>query len=121
MLTHYDPTLPLTAPVVKILDASYCLAISTPVWSNEAIVLQITHAAVICVLAIIQFVRLSFQMYRATKQWHINQYMSLLVQQGILYFFAYVPIFLHLPYASLSDDGLGANGGFRLASFCSTS
>ena len=43
-------------------------------------------------LAIFQFLRQSFHMYRATKQWQLNRYMGLLVKQGILYFIAYVPV-----------------------------
>ena len=43
-----------------------------------------------CILAIIQFMKQSLQMYRVMKQWHSNQYMSLLVTQGLIYFFAYV-------------------------------
>ena len=43
-----------------------------------------------CILAIIQFVRQSLQMYRVTKQWQLSKYMNLLVKQGIFYFFVYV-------------------------------
>ena len=43
-----------------------------------------------CILAIVQFLRQLLQMYRMTKQWQINHYMSLLVKQGILYYLAYV-------------------------------
>ncbi|KAF8124714.1 hypothetical protein EV363DRAFT_1435185 [Boletus edulis] len=51
----------------------------------------------VCMLAIIQFVRQSLQMYRVTKQWQLNQYMHLLVKQGVFYFLAYVsvPILSH--------------------------
>ncbi|KAN0092674.1 hypothetical protein V8E55_003458 [Tylopilus felleus] len=38
-------------------------------------------------LAVVQFVRQSLQMHRATKQWKPNRYMSLLVGHDILYFF----------------------------------
>ncbi|KAN0082762.1 hypothetical protein V8E55_008557 [Tylopilus felleus] len=41
-----------------------------------------------CILVIIQFVNQSLQMYRVTKQWHINRYMNLLATQGLIYFFA---------------------------------
>lgn len=74
------------------MDDSFCLVISTPVGTNEATIFQITHGAAMCLLAIIRFVRQSLQMYRATKQWQPNRYMSLLVTQGIFYFFAYVPV-----------------------------
>ena len=60
-----------------------------------AIVLQITHGTAMCMLALFQFVRQSYQMYRVTKQWQLNRYMNLLVGQGILYFIVYVPPHLH--------------------------
>ena len=61
-------------------------------WTNVAIILQITHSAALCVLGVIQVMRQSLQLYRATKQWQLNRYMSLLARQGILSFFAYVPV-----------------------------
>jgi len=71
----------------QILDFSFC------VWQNElpsltnvVSILQMTHAAAMCILAIAQFVRQSLQMRRATKVWQLNRYMNLLVKQGILYF-----------------------------------
>ncbi|KAG9315418.1 hypothetical protein JVU11DRAFT_4571 [Chiua virens] len=51
---------------------------------------QITFAAVLCMLAIVQFAWESLQMYHATKQWKLNRYIKLLVQQGILHFLAIV-------------------------------
>ncbi|KAF8135154.1 hypothetical protein EV363DRAFT_1447915 [Boletus edulis] len=46
-------------------------------------------------------------MYRARKQWQINQYMSLLVQQGILYFLA---IFLFTLMNALAAAGKLGSG-----------
>ena len=60
------------------------------VWGEVIAILQITHGAVMCILAIGKFVRESHEMYRATKQWKLNQYMGLLVKQGIFYFLVYV-------------------------------
>ena len=45
-----------------------------------------------CIFAITQFVRQLLETYRVTKQWQLNRYMTLLVRQGVLYFFAYVLI-----------------------------
>ena len=55
-------------------------------------ILQLTHGAALCTLAIFQSVRQSLQMYHVTKQWQLNRYMTLLVKQGILYFFVCVPV-----------------------------
>ena len=81
-----------TVNTVQILDFSFC------VWQNKlpsltkvVSILQMTHAAAMCVLAIAQFVRQLLQMHRVMKGWQLNRYMNLLVQQGILYFLGYVP------------------------------
>ena len=88
-----------TVAAIQILDFSFCMEQPTlPVWTNIAAILQITHGAAMCTLAIIRFARQTFQMYRVTNQWQINQYMSLLVREGVLYFFAYAPVpFFHCP------------------------
>ena len=59
-------------------------------WSDIANISQMTHGTAMCILVIIQFVKQSLQMYRVTKQWHINRYMNLLATQGLIYFSAYV-------------------------------
>ncbi|KAF8552029.1 hypothetical protein OG21DRAFT_1486496 [Imleria badia] len=74
--------------IIQTLDYPSCVVLPTPVWLNEATILRITHGAAMGMLAIIQFVRQSLQMYRVTNQWQLNRYMNLLVKQGILYFFA---------------------------------
>ena len=52
-------------------------------------ILKITHATVVCILSIIQFIRQLLQMYHVTKQWlALNRYLNLLIQQGVFYFFA---------------------------------
>ena len=80
-----------TVANIQIMDFSFCvLGLNQRTWTTVITVLQITHSGAVCTLAIVQFVRQSLQMYRATKQWRPNQYMSLLVKQGILYFLAYV-------------------------------
>lgn len=81
-----------TVHTTQILNFSFC------VWQNNlpsltkvVSILQMTHAAAMCILAIVQFVRQSLQMRRVTKGWQLNRYMNLLVKQGILYFVGYVP------------------------------
>ncbi|KAF8442324.1 hypothetical protein L210DRAFT_3536329 [Boletus edulis BED1] len=79
----------LPAGVIQILDISFCtLASTVPTWTNVAVILQITQGGTLCLLGIVQVVRQSLQMYRATKAWQINRYMALLVKQGMLSFFA---------------------------------
>ena len=66
------------------------------IWGKVIAILQITNGAVMCILAIVQSVRVSLQMDSVTRQWQPNRYMNLLVKQGILYFLAYVRILSHL-------------------------
>ncbi|KAF8135063.1 hypothetical protein EV363DRAFT_1322397 [Boletus edulis] len=79
----------LPAGVVQILDISFCtLASTVPTWTNVAVILQVTQGGILCLLGIVQVVKQSLQMYRATKAWQVNRYMALLVKQGMLSFLA---------------------------------
>lgn len=115
-------TIPLlgcrTAATFQIFNLSFCAVQATPViWTQIATSLQITQGGAMCILAIIQFVRQSLQMYRATKLLQFNRYMSLLARQGILYFFVYVLV----PWSSLPSKQSLPNElmvTFCTASFC---
>lgn len=81
----------LTVATLQILGFSACQVQPTSVvWLEVSTILQVTHSATTCVLAMVQFVRQLLQMYRVTKQWQPNRYMNLLVNQGIMYFSVYV-------------------------------
>ena len=99
-LTSCPPPLHLLAAAVatgQILDFSFCVVqTAPPTWDNMAAILQITHGIAMCILVIIQGVRQSLQMYHVTKQWQLNRYMKMLVQQEILYFFVCVTLCLIL-------------------------
>ena len=56
---------------------------------------QAILGALMCLLAVIRFVRESLQMYRVTKRFEISRYLSLLTRDGILYFLAYVHPLVH--------------------------
>ena len=45
---------------------------------------------VLLVLVIIRALKQSFEIYKATKRWHVNQCIQQLVRDGILYFLMYV-------------------------------
>ena len=64
----------------------------SPAWTKAATILEVIIGAIMCTLVICRFITQSLQMYRATKQWRVSGYMNLLVQQGIVYFLAYVPL-----------------------------
>ncbi|KAF8442258.1 hypothetical protein L210DRAFT_3202434 [Boletus edulis BED1] len=101
----------LSAPVIQITDFSYCLVLPIAVWTDETAAFQITHGAVMCTLAIFQFVGQLLQMYSATKQWQISQYLKLIVKQGIIYFFA---IFLFNLMEMLAVAGEFPTGGWQM-------
>lgn len=102
--------------VAHIMDLSFCAAALAPSWKMVSSITQLIHAAVMCMLVIIQFIRQSVQMYKATKQWQLNRFVNLLVMEGVLYFFAYVLILSFLssisPLFHLIRTTNGANGDF---------
>jgi len=77
----------LSVATIQILDFSVCVVeYTSPTWTEVATILQISHGTAMCMLALFQFMRQSFQMYCVTKQWQPNRYMTLLVSEGFLYF-----------------------------------
>ena len=80
--------------IVQVVNFTFCND-SPPVtllgYLGDAVprfILSIT----LLILAVIQTLKHSVEMYRATKQWQPNRYMQLLVRDGILYFLLYVPL-----------------------------
>ncbi|KAF8551159.1 hypothetical protein OG21DRAFT_1513128 [Imleria badia] len=108
----------LSVATGQILQFSFCV-IQPPaalaIWTKVGSVLQMTQGAVLCILAIVQCVRQSLRMHHATKEWQLSRYMILLVKQGVLYFFAHVPI-SSFPLFSAAIQGRNitkrANGNF---------
>ena len=96
-LMHLQSSFP---PVitVQVLDFTYCTALlsNTP-WPQTVVYLcgvgpRFLLGVVLLVLAVIQTLKQSMEMYRATKQWQPNRYMQQLVKDGIFYFLVYVPL-----------------------------
>ncbi|KAG9313379.1 hypothetical protein JVU11DRAFT_5697 [Chiua virens] len=78
---------------IQLLEYSSCYEKNTAIiWVEVTLILQVIFAAVLCMLAIIQFVKQSISMYNLTKQWQLNRYINLLVKEGIVYFIMYVPV-----------------------------
>ncbi|KAF8442246.1 hypothetical protein L210DRAFT_3536138 [Boletus edulis BED1] len=89
-------TYPTYIPDVATQTPS-CAVVLPPVSTKVGAAVQIINGTALCTLAIVQFVVQSLQMYRITKRLQINQYVNLIVKQGILYFFVYVPSYLLSP------------------------
>ncbi|KAF8553295.1 hypothetical protein OG21DRAFT_1485495 [Imleria badia] len=105
---------PKNMPVViyQILDFSFCvLQATSPVWTNVAVIFQITQGAAVCMLAIVQSARQSVEMYRLTKQCQLNRYMSLLIKQGIL---SFLVVLLFNLINVLSVSGTAPTGGWKV-------
>lgn len=94
--THTTFTGRLIVATIHILDSSICdpqLEPALYIWGRVTFVLLVVNGATMCILpAITQFVKESLQMYRVARQWRLNQYVNLLVKQGILCLLAYVPV-----------------------------
>jgi len=83
------PNTYISVTVAQVLDFSFC----TVLYINSPPYLQVYLAAprlvlsvALIVFAVVQILKQSFEMYRATKQWQPNRYMQKLVGDGILYF-----------------------------------
>ena len=105
--TRVDPSftkLCLTVSIVQLLDATVCIGVmNTPSWDIASTIIQFILSTAMCALVMTQFMRESLQMYKATRKLQFNKYMSLLVRDGLLYFFVYVPPF---PSTFCRYDGL---------------
>lgn len=95
---------PSLVMIVEIQDFSLCIGgpnITPNVWISSEVPVFVV-SVVLFILALVQTLKESIGMYKATKWWRPNQYMKLLMKHGILYFFLYVflPLFMeasHLP------------------------
>ena len=89
--------------VAQVLDYSTC-ELQNVVPISVVLLRTVTPAilgTLMCLLAVIQFTRESLQMYRATKQFEISCYLSLLTRDGILYFLVYVHPLSFDPFPSV--------------------
>ena len=60
--------------------------------------LRFILSVVLLVLAVIQTINQSVDMFKATKQWQPNKYMQQLVTDGILYFLVYASLFISIHF-----------------------
>ena len=59
-------------------------------------ILRVVLSVMLFILAAIQTVKQSIDMFKATKQWKPNKYMQQLMADGILYFLVYdFPFYFH--------------------------
>jgi hypothetical protein len=79
--------------VVQVVNFSLC----SVTFINASLLLNLYIAiprfvlgATLLVLAVIQALKQLVEMYKATKQWQLNQCIQQLVRDGILYFLMYV-------------------------------
>ena len=75
----------------SICDQSYNLP--SPLWSYQ--LSGFLFSALLLILALIQTLKQSIDMYKATKQWQPNRYMKLLIKDGIIYYVLYVISFFY--------------------------
>ena len=63
-------------------------------------ILQFILSVALLCFAVIQVLKQSFEMYKATKQWQPNKYLQQLVTDGFIYFLVYVFLFYTLSIAT---------------------
>ena len=81
--------------VVRVLDFSLCYYSSdtAPYLATYITIPRQILGVVLLILAATKTLKQSIDMYKATKHWESNKYMTLLARDGILYFFLYVFFF----------------------------
>ena len=87
------PSVDYIAIVVQVLDFSLCVMQYSPFVLGLLVdSAQIALGALMCLLVVIQFIRESLQMYKATKRLQLSRYTKLLVREGMIYFLTYVHV-----------------------------
>ena len=78
--------------ITQVLDHSVCEFLNVVSFSDILLrtAAQVILGTLMCLLAVIRFIRESLQMYRIAKRFEISRYLSLLTRDGILYFLACV-------------------------------
>ena len=123
------PCLPLrysaiVSVVPPILGISACsVTIIAETWSTALTISQFILSIVLFTLVVTQFLRGAFQMYRATRKWEFNRYVSLLVRDGLLYFLVYVNLVIpasivipNMPIRSVFNNLINLLAGFLVQS-----
>ena len=90
---------------IQVIDFTICTAslnkASLPLFLLYRILQLILSVALLC-FAVVQVLKQSFKMYKATKQWQPNKYLQQLVTDGIVYFLVYV-FLVQLPPTSIRN------------------
>ena len=79
--------------VAPLPDLSICTLTYITLAETSLVVLRILQfilSTILFILVVIRFLQGTFQIYRATRKWELDKYISLLVRDGLLYFLAYV-------------------------------
>jgi hypothetical protein len=83
--------------VVQVIDFSFCNSSLSNASAHLLLgitAIRVVLGVMLLILAVISNLKQSVALYKATKQWQPNHYMQLFMKDGILYFVAYVPLFL---------------------------
>ena len=84
--------------IIQLPNVTYCnYSYDPPVPLFSYLSPNFILGVILLILALIQTLKQSFHMYNTTKSWQPNQYMKLLVRDGIVYFLVYVSLLL-FPY-----------------------
>jgi len=83
----HNPYIDATVAISKVLDYSVCTEVYAAIGSyfKYMVIYPMLFDFLLLILALIPTVKESTAMYKATKRWQLNQYMSLIVKEGVLY------------------------------------
>ena len=78
--------------ITLVQETSFCVFFLNvpPNLTTYFMIPRFVLSTLLLILALMRTLKESFAMYKGTKQWQPNQYIRLLVKDGIIYFFTYV-------------------------------
>ena len=96
---------------IQVTDFTICTASFNKALLPSLILYKIVQfilSVALLSFAVIQVLKQSFEMYKATKQWQPNKYLQQLVTDGFMYFFVYVFLFYTLSITTCKYQELTA-------------
>lgn len=95
LLSNILSSLSPIVTIAQVLNMSFCNPMYTYPASSKLgiykVIPRLTLAGLLFLLVVVRLCMESYQMYKATKQWRPGVYFTILVREGVLYFFVYVP------------------------------
>jgi len=100
-----NPYTDATVSSTQVLDYSVCTVANTVIgpYFKYLVIYPTLFDLLLLVLALIPTTKESTTMYKATKRWQPNRYMSLIVKEGV--FYVLLNLLNNIPHAIVDADG----------------